>query len=326
VRRSPVVALTASALVHGALVTGIVLLLPAADRLAPLFIDLTQEDRPPGGEAGQPGPPASIRPVARGRSGGGRTMARGALPPPAAPTPTAAVPDARPAATAQPAAPEVPAKSEPPAMPAVTAVRERLAAPDVQAAHETSTPPGVPAAPPAERAAVQASDVAPAQAGASDPAPIATSSPSSQRGAGDQGGADSSAGPGPVGAGFGGTSLDAGGGAGQGLALGAMGAGTGDPGAAYRAYLGRLRQRVYEALRYPVAARRRGLTGTVVLELMVKPDGAIGPVAVVQSSSHALLDDAAADTVRGLPPQPFPADLPRRTLQVRLPIVFELRE
>jgi protein TonB len=93
----------------------------------------------------------------------------------------------------------------------------------------------------------------------------------------------------------------------------------------YAAYLWRLRERVQEALRYPAAARRRGLTGTVTLEMTVLATGAIGPVMVVNSSSHALLDEAALDTVRSLRPQAFPADLPARTLRVRLPIVFDLR-
>ncbi|HEY7647683.1 MAG TPA: energy transducer TonB [Methylomirabilota bacterium] len=111
----------------------------------------------------------------------------------------------------------------------------------------------------------------------------------------------------------------------SGLAAVGPGEGTGDPGAAYAAYLSRLRQRVYEALRYPATARRRGLTGTVVLELTVRPDGAIGQVVVVDSSSHAALDQAAIDSVRSLRPQPYPADLPSRTLHVRLPVVFELQ-
>jgi protein TonB len=115
------------------------------------------------------------------------------------------------------------------------------------------------------------------------------------------------------------------GGSGSGLAVVGPGDGAGDPGAAYAAYLGRLRQRVYEALRYPATARRRGLTGTVILELTVRPDGAIGRVVVVDSSSHAALDQAAVDSVRSLRPQPFPADLPSRTLHVRLPVVFELQ-
>jgi outer membrane biosynthesis protein TonB len=69
---------------------------------------------------------------------------------------------------------------------------------------------------------------------------------------------------------------------GQGLALARPGTGPADPAAAYAGYLTGLRQRVQATLEYPPPARRRGLTGTVTLEITVLPTGAIGPVAVVQ--------------------------------------------
>ncbi|MBI4562916.1 MAG: energy transducer TonB, partial [Candidatus Rokubacteria bacterium] len=77
--------------------------------------------------------------------------------------------------------------------------------------------------------------------------------------------------------------------------------------------------------RYPLAAQRRGLSGTVHMEVVILPTGAVGSVSLVRSSSHAILDEAALDTVRGLPLLPFPPELPLRTLRVRLPVVFELR-
>lgn len=113
--------------------------------------------------------------------------------------------------------------------------------------------------------------------------------------------------------------------AGQEVALAVPGSAAVDPGAMYAGYLDRLRQRVHEALRYPAAARRRGLSGTVTIDLTVLPDGAIGPVHVVESSAHPLLDAAVVESVRSLGRQPFPRDLPARTLRVRLPVVFELR-
>jgi protein TonB len=99
----------------------------------------------------------------------------------------------------------------------------------------------------------------------------------------------------------------------------------GDGGGAYGAYLALLRRRVQESLTYPAAARRRGLSGTVHLEITLEATGAIGPVALVRSSSHALLDDAALEAVRGLGRVPFPPEVRPRALRVRLPIVFELR-
>ena len=98
-----------------------------------------------------------------------------------------------------------------------------------------------------------------------------------------------------------------------------------ESGAAYGGYLAEVRRRIQEALRYPQAARRRGLSGTVQIEILIEPDGAIGGVTLATSSSHRLLDEAALDTVRRLAPTPFPADLIRRPLRVKLPVVFELR-
>ena len=113
---------------------------------------------------------------------------------------------------------------------------------------------------------------------------------------------------------------------------GAGGAGTlalAIPGAggagAYGPYLAALRRRLQEALEYPAAARRRGLSGTVHLEIALEATGRVSEVMLVRSSSHALLDDAALDAARGLRRVPFPPEVRPRALRVRLPVVFELR-
>src|SRR5436309_2359438 len=100
----------------------------------------------------------------------------------------------------------------------------------------------------------------------------------------------------------------------------------GDGGAgAYGPYLAALRRRLQEALEYPAAARRRGLSGTVHLEIALEATGRVSEVMLVRSSSHALLDDAALDAARGLRRVPFPPEVRPRALRVRLPVVFELR-
>jgi len=118
---------------------------------------------------------------------------------------------------------------------------------------------------------------------------------------------------------------------GQGLALSTPGAspggvspGGGGPPAEYAAYLARLRQRIQESLRYPLTARRRGLSGTVHLEVTIRPDGAIAAVTIVESSSYSALDDAALEAVRSLRPMPFPTGVPPRRLYVRVPVIFTL--
>jgi protein TonB len=49
---------------------------------------------------------------------------------------------------------------------------------------------------------------------------------------------------------------------------------------------------------YPIAARRLGLEGTVILRVVVAPDGSPREVSVLRSSGHDVLDESAASTVR----------------------------
>lgn len=100
---------------------------------------------------------------------------------------------------------------------------------------------------------------------------------------------------------------------------------SGDDGGAYAGYIARLRRRVQEALTYPSAARRRGMSGTVHLDISVEPTGKIADVLVVRSSSHDMLDAAALDAVRAVRRVPFPPGVRPRAVRVRLPVVFELR-
>jgi protein TonB len=118
---------------------------------------------------------------------------------------------------------------------------------------------------------------------------------------------------------------EAGGGGAVGAA--AVGPGGGDGGirAEFGPYLVRFRQRIQDALHYPPTARRRGLGGTVHLEIDLLPSGRVASVVVRSSSSHEVLDEAALETVRRLAPDPFPPALPPRPLRIRLPIVFEVR-
>ena len=115
------------------------------------------------------------------------------------------------------------------------------------------------------------------------------------------------------------------GGSGARLALAGPDAARGDVPPEYGAYLARFRERIQEAVVYPLAARRRGLAGRVEVELLLEPSGRVRELNVVSSSSYALLDEAAVEAVRSIRPQPLPDHLPRRPLRVRLPIVFQLR-
>jgi periplasmic protein TonB len=106
------------------------------------------------------------------------------------------------------------------------------------------------------------------------------------------------------------------------LALAIPGAGGAEM---YGPYLAALRRRLQETLEYPAAARRRGVSGTVHLEIALESTGRVSDVLLVRSSSHAMLDDAALQAARNLRRVPFPPDVRPRALRVRLPVVFELR-
>ena len=115
------------------------------------------------------------------------------------------------------------------------------------------------------------------------------------------------------------------GGAGSRLALAGPGAGRGNIPPEFGPYLAGFRQRLQKSLIYPLVARRRGLEGRVEIELVLEPSGRVRDVAVVLSSSYALLDDAAVEAVKSIPPEPLPLQAKRQTLRVRLPVVFQLQ-
>jgi TonB family protein len=97
-------------------------------------------------------------------------------------------------------------------------------------------------------------------------------------------------------------------------------------GTEYADYYARIRERIQESLRYPPAARKRGVSGTVQLDISIAADGRITAVVVDTSSSHEILDRAAMEAARSAPRVPFPKDVRPVPLRVRLPVRFELHE
>ena len=108
-------------------------------------------------------------------------------------------------------------------------------------------------------------------------------------------------------------------------ALAQPGPDRGDPPGEFGPYLARFRRLIQEHVVYPLAARRQGLSGRVELEVLLDPGGRVRAVTLVTSSAHGLLDEAAIEAVRRVPSVPMPDHLPRRTLRVRLPVIFELQ-
>lgn len=226
--------------------------------------------------------------------------------------------------------------SSPPGAAAAPARRRDASVPAARAA----APAGTPAAPPAPVTPSPAPAAAPPTAdapSAASPAPV-VSAPAAPPGPADSVVAsETSIASEPRGDGTAGGEGATGGGAAAVSAAsqargGADGGGTlalaipGDGGAgAYGPYLAALRRRLQEALEYPAAARRRGLSGTVHLEIALEATGHVSDVLLVRSSSHAVLDAAALDAARNVRGVPFPPDVRPRALRVRLPVVFELR-
>ena len=98
----------------------------------------------------------------------------------------------------------------------------------------------------------------------------------------------------------------------------------GDGGAGYGPYHAAIHKALKDALEYPLVARRRGLSGTVLLEIAVEATGRVSTVLLVSSSSHAVLDEAALEAARRLRVR-FPSGLRPRPLRVLMPVVFDLR-
>jgi protein TonB len=296
-RGTGLVTLGASIALHAGLLLAVLLAVSGETELGALFIDLTESGQSEITRGGAPRP-AAVR--------GGRTGSRALRPivaAHAAPAPSTSPGSGEPSSPTERASFRDSAREshapEPPALPPATAAPGQAPEPmETPRAADAST-----ASAPGAPGAAEASSSASAPGGSATESEVF-------RGHGVRGG-----GPGvapDVSHGF---TLAVGGGG----AVGPTG-----PGAEYGAYLARLRARVQQALRYPLAARRRGLSGTVHVDIVIRPDGAIGAVAVADSSSHAVLDEAAMEAIKRLAAEPLPRDVAPRTLRVRLPVVFAL--
>jgi protein TonB len=77
----------------------------------------------------------------------------------------------------------------------------------------------------------------------------------------------------------------------------------------YAAYMDawRIKVEAIGNLNYPEQARRQGLTGELVLDVALKPDGSVKYMTVLRSSGSTILDEAAVRIVRlAAPFAPFP--------------------
>ena len=67
-------------------------------------------------------------------------------------------------------------------------------------------------------------------------------------------------------------------------------------------------------LNYPEEAKRRGISGSLILDVAINADGTVHSITVLRSSGKKILDDAAIRIVRlAAPFAPFPEELRKDT-------------
>ncbi len=94
-----------------------------------------------------------------------------------------------------------------------------------------------------------------------------------------------------------------------------------------RQYLAMVSAALRRHKRYPRTARRRGLSGKVVLAFVILPNGQITDARIAESTGHTILNNAALRALRrAMPLPPFPPALKRPSLRVTIPILYELTE
>jgi periplasmic protein TonB len=76
---------------------------------------------------------------------------------------------------------------------------------------------------------------------------------------------------------------------------------------------------------YPLSARRRGLSGQVILQFTIHADGRITDPQITDSTGHAVFRTASLRILQrvGRMP-PFPPELHQRQLTVKIPMLYEL--
>jgi len=91
------------------------------------------------------------------------------------------------------------------------------------------------------------------------------------------------------------------------------------------AYIGKLNARFQEERTYPRAAKRAGIQGEVLLEVIIDANGRIKKAIVVKSSGHSILDAAAVEAITDVDDLPAPpSSLGWKDRSMRVPFVYRL--
>ena len=91
-------------------------------------------------------------------------------------------------------------------------------------------------------------------------------------------------------------------------------------------YMGRVASRLQRQKRYPRAAKRKKIQGTVVVSFTIRRNGSVAGVRIARRSGHAMLDSEVMAMVRRASPfPPIPTNAGRNTITVTVPISFRSR-
>jgi TonB family protein len=92
----------------------------------------------------------------------------------------------------------------------------------------------------------------------------------------------------------------------------------------YRSYLGHLRSQINAVWEYPLAARNKGLNGTVTIRFSIAQNGRLEALTIKENSPHQLLDNEALRTIKAAAPfMPFPSDFSIEKLHVLASFEYE---
>lgn len=88
-----------------------------------------------------------------------------------------------------------------------------------------------------------------------------------------------------------------------------------------------VRQRIEEAKKYPLWARKQGIEGIAYLYFTVLRNGNVSDIQIVHSSDSSILDEEAVATVKRAQPFPLlPKEIRSSSLGMQVAIIFSLKK
>jgi len=92
-------------------------------------------------------------------------------------------------------------------------------------------------------------------------------------------------------------------------------------------YQDMVKQKIEEARRYPLWAKKERIEGAVELSFVLLPDGLSRDVFIIRSSGRKILDQEALDTIRRAGPFPsIPPEINTFSVKMEVSVVFSLKK